>query len=473
MKPNRNDLLNALNEQQLEQIAEYAVPMDAHTLDHIKERFWQKVQHEQDIELPPTLTLPKKRNNWIKYGLAAALISCVAVTGAAASGVAWVDELFQPLFNRSYVVSEYGTFVTSSDINNGIEMRTLAAINDGETAYVLFTLTDLDGNRLSERMDLYDNYWLNTGTSFSVKQIAYNPETKTAAFSLLSHGGSKLTGKTISFKLRSFFGQKSEAKHSALTLLPYDYVSSHPIAEGRFTSEVNGGGGQDFQEAFPDLSQVHVLSSNNDEVEFQAMKWAVVTNIGFLEGKLHVQLQNNKPENHFKSLYFADEHNNVIWNHNYSLSFEKQSVSHSEEYIFNDINNIEQLRGLTLQAEYFEYGDPIEGTWKNTFKLASSLETMTVPHQEVELRDDQLRLDKITLSPLNVTLQLSGKPLSSMDELPKLQLKLKNGNIIDLNTTNSRQHEQGVTTIYSFADIIEPTEIEAILIDGNRVPFQT
>ena len=46
--------------------------------------------------------------------------------------------------------------INMADEYDGIELKTLAAINDDDMVYIYFTLTDLKENRIDSKIDIYD-----------------------------------------------------------------------------------------------------------------------------------------------------------------------------------------------------------------------------------------------------------------------------------------------------------------------------
>lgn len=466
MKKSGSDLMKNLSDEHLDEISKYSIPFNENNLSRIKERFWNQTRIGSNVNIKSKSN--KLKRGGIKYLIAAAMVFCFAVTGFAMGGLIDIDEAYRKIFNGSGDnISQYGMIMSTGNTSNGIEFNTVAAMNDNDTAYVIFTLTDRTSDRLSESVDFYDSYSLDEGSSFTCRQLGYDPQTKTATFYVMFHGGNKLNGKKINFKITSLFGKKNTTTDTDLHVNVYDYITANPIAE-TMTVHINGaGGGPALKGEVPDHDQAKVLKSDKTDIQLNGLDWARITNIGFVDGKLHIQLNAANPYNYIRKFYFTDEHGNPKIEYEYSVYFKKSKNDSFREFIF-DIADVSQIKGLTIKADYVSYDGLIEGNWKSSFKLASKMETVKLEDKYRLPNHKEVTLENITISPLGVTFDVMSESKLDTEKLNlKPQIKLKNGAIIDLKTLNVKHDKNKYFLKYSYAGIIELDKVEAMLIDGH------
>ena len=226
-------------------------------------------------------------------------------------------------------------------------------------------LQDWDlGDRVDATTDLYDSYTIRTpyDTTGHCERVGYDATTGTATFLVtLTHlEGQAMPGDKITFSLREFLSRKEERTG---VNLPAD-LSAASTAPATQAVDLRGGSGEAFEESsFRAL--VPNLRDNACPVE-----GFTLTGLGWVEGKLHVQLLVDDlldNDNH-AALYLTGAHGTVVEPEaSYSVWAEEGSGDSYEEYVFS--LSPEEAAGCRLTGDFFLSGSHTQGNWKVTFPL--------------------------------------------------------------------------------------------------------
>ena len=297
-----------------------------------------------------------------------AVIMCFAFSATAlAATVPAVNDL---LYAVSTDIAEMLYPINLSAEDNGIRVDVLYAANDNRRAMVYFSVQDTNGNRVDDTTDIY-NFSLDGPTAFTCRLISYEEETNTAFFEMLGSGGSEMSGKMTTFSIDSFISNKTEydwydTAIDLKTLIDED-ASSVPIKDYLYTGGSDGG--ETMKVLTPDAMDI----SLGNGVDF-----VTISNIGFVDGKLHIQTKwTQSVDNHgYLSLGNSSGPINSYQSKNYYFHTESDTKtgdasSKHIEYVF-DIGSIEELKESSLWATFTEDGDYTEGAWKVNFRLSNT-----------------------------------------------------------------------------------------------------
>ena len=155
--------------------------------------------------------------------------------------------------------------VNESCVDNGIEMKVVAAEIQDNKATVLVTMRDTEGSRLDETTDLFDSYSINTpydqsaGCSFT----EYDPNTNTAAFLILIEQNDHILipGDKVTFSVSQIISGKS---HNKYRLNPINTDNVLKISEYLSDPPVRGAGGYDSEDIkliIPDEKNAVIVAS--------------------------------------------------------------------------------------------------------------------------------------------------------------------------------------------------------------------
>lgn len=301
--------------------------------------------------------------------------------------------------------------------SNGIKMEVVASMNDNEMAVVYLTMQDLISNRINESIDLYD-YNITGLNIFTHELVDYDETTKTATIRMLAAGGRDLNDKEINLRISSFLtGSKTFEKFD--TKVNLVDVSSDVDTIDLNMLQIPGGGG----DKFDDLKEkriVNILKTDEMNIELPNISFAYISNIGFIDDKLHVQVKWTKKETEKANIddhgtfsliannktiiptnieFSVDEYGNTKYGNGYS------------EYIF-DVSR-QMVSSYSLVADHFETNNNyIEGDWQISFNI----KTVNTPKKvDCDINIDNIRIKSVSLSPLGITLFAEGKKSDNTD----------------------------------------------------------
>lgn len=299
--------------------------------------------------------LPLKRI----VALAAALLlmlSC-SVSALAAADVAPAYEL---LYTVSPALAQRMKPVRLATEDNGIRMEVVSAAVEGDTATVYLSLRDLTGDRIDATTDLFDS--LRIRRSFdcsSIVQLDHFDESSGTAyylFQMTQFGGREIRGKKVTVSLSRFLSRK-ENFLGAIEGVDLSAASAAPATQTvtDLRGSAKGSGG-----ATALLPTLRVSPAAG----------AAVTAIGFVDGKLHVQL-------YYEDIARTDNHG-WVWLESESgqridsasaFSFwDSEQRGSYEEYVF-PVSSAEALDGYRLFGELTLCAALCEGDWQVTFAL--------------------------------------------------------------------------------------------------------
>lgn len=274
------------------------------------------------------MALPKARQP-VKRRSLVAIVVCVLLL--AGTGLAATNPTFQALLAQvGDKIAQFLQPIALAAEDNGIRMEVVAALCDDRNAVVYFALQDMEGEgRLEGLIDPYD-CWI-SGTSIGNPRTGtYDPETQTVMLSLLGYGGEPLNGQKVTFALRSFLAGRTELEDVDIGF-SLDTVAEVENTSWLSAENVSGAGGNEVAiDAFHVSGGMKILPPGEQHISIPGVDFAYISNIGLIDGQLHVQLcfpQKNS------SLSSSDEEANAhIDDHGDTWLMERDDVSGSRMY---------------------------------------------------------------------------------------------------------------------------------------------
>jgi hypothetical protein len=316
-----------------------------------------------------------RKTNWtIRKCIAVSLAVIMCFAFSATALAATVPAVNDWLYSVNADVAEMLYPINLSAEDNGIKVNVLSATNNNDAVMVYFSVQDTTGNRVDATTDIY-NYSLDGPTAFTCELISYDEETKTAIFRMLGTGGSGLSGKMTTLSIDSFISNKTRYDWYDtgvdLKVLIDENASSAPIEDYKFTGGSYTGGmevGERMKVLTPDAMDV----SLGNGVDF-----VTISNIGFVDGQLHIQTKWKQSVDNHGSLSLGNSNGPADSGNNYCFLTENDTrngdaSSEHIEYVF-DVGSIEELKDSRLWAEFTEDGDYTQGVWKVNFRLSDIL----------------------------------------------------------------------------------------------------
>ncbi len=292
---------------------------------------------------------------------------CLCISFAMPVLAANVEPIYQLMYMVSPSVAQFFMPVRKSDEDNGIKMEVISAYVHDNIAEIYITMQDLTEDRIDETTDLFDSYSINCPFESSAycECVGYNESTKTATFliTIKEWGIKEISGDKITFTVREFISHKTTKENVKIDLELDNYKT-----ESEFQIQSTNGGSsvnKDFE--LPKEGKFLVPKATI----YSIMDNLYISNVGFIDGKLHIQMQVTEkslldPHGFF---YFIDEYENKL-DVNYRLSYNDNingaSVTY-DEFIF-DLEK-EKLQDYSLYGDFYEAGLNTKGNWQVTFPL--------------------------------------------------------------------------------------------------------
>lgn len=297
---------------------------------------------------------------------------CLCIFVAVPALAATVEPVYRLMYLVSPSVAQFFMPVQISDENNGIKMEVVSAFIHENTAEIYITMQDLTGDRIDDSIDLYDSYSIHRpfDSSSHCEFIGYDKDTKKATFLItIDEWGSKeIAGDKITFSVGEFISRKNDYKDIEI---PID-LSAVSIAENTQIVSSNGGGGHDYEDFINFEKHPIALVPQTPMPQFPINGFEL-TGIGYIDGKLHIQIAEIDPlsrDNH-GYFYLKDDKGTII-NANFSFSFSNQFDKPEDRIDYeNDVFAISQdeLTNYTLHGDFITYGLNTKGNWRVTFPL--------------------------------------------------------------------------------------------------------
>lgn len=302
---------------------------------------------------------------------AAAALVLVFATSLTAMAAADVQGAYELLYSFSPAVAQLVKPVNESCVNNGIRMEVISAEISGSDAYVYISMEDLEGDRVDGTIDLYDTYEINRAfdSAGHCELVGYDEETGKALFlvHIQTMDGRNIPRGKVTFSVGYFLSNKTVIND----LLPVDLTAA--------------GEAQKTQKIPADMFRGNII---NGEVLapveggiYTPAKGASITAMGYIDGRLHIQVRYENmwnTDNH-GWLSLEDENDEALDCEEYQFwggeRAEYQVGDHvmlrypdyNQEYVW-DISP-EELSRYSLRGEFWLCDTLTEGGWEVTFTL--------------------------------------------------------------------------------------------------------
>ena len=295
----------------------------------------------------------------------AAIILCITLSVPVLA--ATVDPIYLMVYRVSPSLAQMLKPVQLSCEDNGIKMEVLSAAVYENEAAIYISLQDMtDQNRIDDTTDLFDSYRINRpfDSSASCSRVSFDEETGIATFliNISQWNDQEIGGDKITFYFTEFLSNKSKFE-GELTELDLNSVTE--AKETQKPESFRGGGGKelDYESRF-DLKYLVPA----DGGILSPVDGVTVTNIGFVDGKLHVQL-------YFEDILSYDNHGYIRMYdkdgnqaESYHFSFWDDKKVGSYEEIIYDISP-EDIEDYKAFGYFVTCKSLTEGYWQVTFPL--------------------------------------------------------------------------------------------------------
>ena len=330
------------------------------------ERILDALTDVQD-DLVSDAAAPVRRRRPVRWlgTLAAALVLCLAL---AATAAAYTDTGYAILYALSPAVAQSLRPVNESCEANGVRMTVDSAVIEDNAAYIRIALTDLEGDLFDSSIDLCDSYDVKKGFNASVVGgscvlESYDEHARTAVFltQLAPLDGTVIRPGKVTFRLSEFSG------HTTLQDAPVQNVDLSAVGEAARTVSMEASFFNTDEEQLAD-STINCLPPGETITEI--CPGADVTGLGWIDGKLHVQIRTGPYTSGIVYLTDApedgmDEGDIFDWARSPHYVDDHRMIC--EDFIF-DVSP-DEAAALTLCGWFMTQSDPVQGPWEVTFAL--------------------------------------------------------------------------------------------------------
>ena len=360
---------------------------DIRVNDNLKKAILESIQTQTD-ERKPAKKINKKKI--VITAVAAALIIAFPLTvGAQAVGRAISDWVYSSV-NSQAADNVYPIYDSCTD--NGIKVEVESAVNDSHHSLVFFTIQDTEGKgRITEDTDLLDSFSLNIGESVGTAVLdSYDPETQTARFYASGTVYGNISNKVANFQLTNIMYGKTEIQTFDTGVKLSETAQKNPKTGGSDIKEIYGIGyvNLDDDDAHKKPKEKDILKPDVMNVSLgEGIDFVHISNIGFIDGKLHIQTKWEPNYDNHGQLYLCPKEITDYTDDNLSehllstqgitdidfatvedidKSTDGMTCKHIE-YIF-DVKPSE-LDNYKLLADFTKDGGVIKGNWNVNFKM--------------------------------------------------------------------------------------------------------
>lgn len=434
----------------------------------------------------------RHRKRWTRSTIAAIAISFVLVTSATASSFGnfdWFIKRFNPDFGK--IVEPVGVY--SED--EGIRMEVIGAQKYDNRAIIYLSLQDRTGqNRLTEQTDFRDGFnvkmhlptkegaksgdeVLSASMSWKQKMLNFNKDTNTIyyEFNITADPDTPLTDPLELGSFLIYFNEKAyKDEPISVSLTGIEDVETIPIEKAQIW------GGRNLTSDLSSLTEVLMPGDYASMPHGEKDQW--VSNIGIIDGKLHVQIgkifnkefgpsdamlslkgpDGNLISNDYSLVFLSDKKNNLLDLENNDYDDAKYKY---EEFIFPVRS--ESISKYTLYYTGSVYSG-VEGNWK--VAANSSDKTANLRTWKNDISVEGHLFEYITLSPLGLQVIGTYKGENFMVSDMLLEIETVDG-IIPLEGGGG-SHNPDKHTFNSSWDTKAPldiTKVKAIIINGTRI----
>ena len=359
--------------------------------------------------------------------------------------------------------------IESASEDNGIKMEVVAAYNDDEMAVIYLILQDITSDRLNHDTDLYD-YSLSEGSLFNAQIIDYEEETKTATFRIQTNGGQDLDGNKLVIILKSFIANSFVFDGIDTGVNLADFRDIKPDTIPLNMEHVAGGSGRMF-DSWEDEGILQVLKAEQSIIKLPEIDFMHISNIGYIDDKLHIQTKWTRYGNDHGYFYFTDAEGNDLKIRPSTVHFgidqSGNTMSRGDylEYVF-DLSG-EDLDKTFMKGYFVSSGKLIEGDWEVEFELQSVGQERKT---SIDLDFGTWQLKDISVSEIGVTLLGTGRYDDSQS--PKIFINMSDGTIEEITFISSFTNNENIYLKALADQPFDTTMIESISINSNVIKLE-
>ena len=468
-------IITELDDKRIDELLMYTPGFSAENSNNIKKLFIQKTQ--------------RKRSPGKRIMLIAAIVAVlVTISGLALAVFTNYDlgRFFNSLFNNP-AADEYRIESGQTINTGGLEITLLSAFSDNYNVYMMLEIKDTQAGRLSESMVAYaenvDNLFTNA--------VVYNEETDTVTMILnLIHYADVNIGDSIEIHIDSILSNIQFAENQEVGFdISVHATSTETSTPEEWTAAIGEEGVASdswaWDESTASGDRPVPLTIGNMNAPIDGLNWAVVTNAGFLNGRLHIQVKHTDEYNAYYNRGFFS----LVDNNDNTIHYSHIIIAGQYAEMLFDIGESADLTDykLVISGMFYEY--VIHGPWELSFTVTSELPLRSMTVFPVD--SPYFAKIEIEVTPMKTVLlinphgsrELGENEVSSQNTEIDLNemvnyvfssdwtyLTLKNGNIITLDPSDSIFDTDIGWASYQ-SEFFDIGELYSITICGEKFVF--
>ena len=300
--------------------------------------------------------------------IAVAIILCISITVPVLA--ATVNPIYELVYQISPGLAQMLKPVQMSCEDNGIKMEVVSAAVYENEAAIYISLKDMtDQNRIDGTTDLFDSYHINLvfDSSASCRRVSFDEETGVATFliNISQWNDQKIVGSKITFYFTEFLSHKNKFE-GEITDIDFSNVTE---ATRTHTPEYFRGGSGKYVN-YEDYNKVKCLFPIDGGIA-SPVDGVTVTNMGFIDDKLHIQV-------YYEDILNFDNHGYItLYDKNgnkaeyFDVSFfDDEEIGSYDEIIYNITPD--EINNYTPFGEFITCSNKTEGFWQVTFPLENT-----------------------------------------------------------------------------------------------------
>lgn len=412
-----------------------------------------------------------------KFIIIAATI-CLMTTTVIATNIPAFQNLLEKI---SPNMAEFIEPIEEVSISEGIKMEVVAAARYDNMVKAYITFQDLEGNRIDENLSFLDYYTIEGANNCGWGLIDYDEEEKKATILVEAQNNTKFKGENLTFKVENIFYDNKEYEDYEIGI-DLSEISHNPSFINATTRQfMSWSHGKLYGGLNSDDEIVPILSPHDVDFKFPDIHTSMISNIGVIDGKLHVQVwRDTNFEGQGVQIYLRDSKGEKITGDTHinfridELKKLERSPHHTyySEYIFDiDTDNLNEYKLLG----YFDTSKQLKGNWQVSFKA----EDGEILEKTCNIDLGDVTIEKISINPFGIFLRVEGTDgVDISNHLSDIDIKLNSRNDVIRDTksniawsSTSLLGEEGNSFLSSY-DIEKPIDlnlIESITINGETI----
>lgn len=353
-------------------------------------------------------------------------------------------------------------------VDQGIEIKPLAVVNDDDMVIIYLTIQDLKQDRMDETLSIGE-YFVEGGKIHNAQVIDYDKDSKIAIVQITTQGGSALNNKSIEVVIKSLLTSRKEIDQLPINLRLSDIPElsdSEIVWMGREDTQ-GGGGSGDMWNILEDVGQIKLLNPNQIQLNIPKVTGVTITNVGFIDKSLHIQTKWEENDKNRRGYFYLvnqqGEKIKVKENNFYFGVDEQNEIQFGRQYVEYILDSDkEDIKQFKLMGYFAEDGEVIEGEWRQKIDLNAVGNIIKIP---CDIQAEGWNIKEINISPLGVTLKGTG----TVDEKVECSFLMKSGEIKAFDSISTSNQTGNITMKLGVSVPVDVRKVKSIQIGKDSI----